>query len=144
MNKERINKIFATDQFGFRKFTVYQKALELEGELHLLSGKFPKGEIFGLTTQVRRSSKSICANIAEGYEKRMYPAHFKSKMTDADMENTGTQIWCDFAFACEYVDEEQHAKILKTSAEVGKMLNNMEANPEKFLPKNNKVETKKK
>lgn len=108
LNKERINKNFATVQFGFRKLTVYQKAFEFAGELHLLSGKFPTEEVFGLTSQVRRLSKSDCAHIGKGYRKRMYPAHFKSKITDVEMENTETQIWCDFACAYDYINEEQH------------------------------------
>ncbi len=135
MNKERIQKIFERDKFGFRKLIAYQKAFELSHDIHELSKSFPKEEMFGVTSQIRRSSKSVCANIGEGYRKRIYPAHFKSKMTDADMENTETQVWCDFAYACEYIDENKYNKLIVSSEEVGKMLNKMASQAEKFKPK---------
>lgn len=135
MSRERIQKIFEKDNFGFRKLIAYQKAFELSQEIHETSKTFPKEELFGITSQIRRSSKSVCANIGEGYRKRIYPAHFKSKMSDADMENTETQVWCDFAFACEYIDESKYKELIVSSEEVGKMLNKMASQAEKFTPR---------
>ena len=112
-----------------------QKAFELSCEIHAVSKSFPKEETFGVTSQIRKSSKSVCANIGEGYRKRAYPAHFRSKMSDADMENTETQVWCDFAFACDYIDESKYKELIGISEEIGKMLNKMNAQAEKFAPK---------
>jgi four helix bundle protein len=99
------------------------------------SKKFPNDERFGLTSQIRRSSRSIGANIGEGYRKRIYPAHFVSKCTDADMENTETQIWLDYALACEYINRDLYDDYIKRSEEIGRMLNHMIENPEKYKGK---------
>jgi four helix bundle protein len=89
---------------NFRELTVYKKAFALSMELFNISKIFPPEEKFGLTSQIRRSSRSVCSNIGEGYRKRQYPAHFVSKASDADMENSETQVWLDFALACEYIN----------------------------------------
>jgi four helix bundle protein len=89
---------------NFKDLVVYQKAFQLAMEIFLLTKKFPQDEKYGLTSQIRRSSRSVCSNIAEGYRKRRYEAHFKSKLTDADMENTETMVWIDFAFSCKYLE----------------------------------------
>lgn len=69
---------------------------------------FPKSELFALTDQLRRSSRSVCRAIAEGYRKRQYPNYFSSKMSDADMENTETIVSLDFALHCKYIVPEKH------------------------------------
>jgi four helix bundle protein len=71
-----------------------------------LSKSFPKEEKYSLTDQIRRSSRSVCANIAEAYRKRDYPKHFHSKLTDTDAENSETQTWLEIAFACGYITRE--------------------------------------
>lgn len=91
---------------GFKTLLAYQKGFNLAMTIFHLSSKFPKSEMFGLTSQIVRSSRSVCSNIAEGYRKRQYEKHFKSKMSDADSENAETQLWLDFAFACNYITEE--------------------------------------
>ena len=91
----------------FKDLTVYKKAFSLAMEIFEISKKFPKEETYSLTDQIRRCSRSVCANIGEGYRKRRYPAHFISKISDADMENTETQVWLDFALACKYIDQEK-------------------------------------
>ena len=72
-------------------------------EIFEISKNFPAEEKYSLTDQIRRSSRSVCSNLAEGYRKRQYPAHFISKVSDADMENSETQAWLDFAYKCGYL-----------------------------------------
>lgn len=85
---------------NYKDLTVFKKAFELAMLIFEESKKFPKEERYSLTDQIRRSSCSVCSNIAEGYRKRQYPAHFTSKMSDADMENSETQTWLLFALTC--------------------------------------------
>ena len=96
------------------------------------SKKFPKAEIYALTDQIRRCSRSVCANLGEGYYKRRYKAHFISKLTDSQMENGETQVWLDFARSCEYLTEKQYIAFCERCAEVGRMLQHMVNNPEKY------------
>ena len=81
----------------FRDLDAFKLAFEQAIDIFEISKKFPGEEKYSLTDQVRRSSRSVCTNIGEGYRKRKYPAHFVSKITDSDMENAETQIWLDFA-----------------------------------------------
>jgi four helix bundle protein len=120
---------------SFRDLKVYQLAFESAREIRLISMKFPKEESYSLTDQIRRSSRSVCVNIGEGYRKRIYPKHFTSKMTDADGEATETSIWLDFALDCNYIDEVFFNTLQAKYNEIGRMLNSMALNPEKFLPK---------
>ena len=120
---------------SFRDLSVYKKAFDLSMLIFKESKKFPSEEKFGLTSQVRRSSRSVCSNVGEGYRKRLYPAHFVSKCSDADMENSETQVWLDFALACEYIKKEQHDEYLKRSEEIGRMIGHMIENPEKYKGK---------
>jgi len=123
---------------SFRELTVYKKAFSLSMELFYLTKNFPPDEKFVLSSQVRRSSRSVCSNIGEGYRKRNYPAHFVSKTSDADMENSETQVWLDYALACEYIDKEKFTELLGKSEEVGKLLNHMMTFPEKYTRKDEK------
>lgn len=118
---------------GFKDLTVYKKAFDLAMEIYRISKSFPKEETYSLTDQVRRSSRAICSNLAEGYRKRRYPAHFISKISDADMENSETQVWLDFALACEYIGQDIKDQLEKDSDEIGRMLNHMMGNPDKYL-----------
>jgi four helix bundle protein len=122
----------------FRDLTAYKKAFELAMDVFTLSKKFPSEEKYSLTDQVRRSSRSVCSNIGEAYRKRQYPAHFVSKSTDADMENTETRVWLDFALACSYIDKAVWDDLEAKSEEVGKLLNHMIENPEKYFRKQKK------
>ena len=114
---------------------VYKKAFELSMQIFQLTKNFPRDEVFGLTSQIRRSSRSVCANVGEGYRKRRYEAHFISKLTDADMENTETQIWLEFAEACGYITTQIRNELYTQTQEIGKLLNYMLRNPEKFTGK---------
>jgi len=116
----------------FRDLTVYKKAFKLSMEIYQATKKFPDDEKFGLISQIRRSSRSVCSSIGEGYRKRIYEAHFVSKSTDADMENTETQVWLDFALSCNYINNEEYKELMDKSEEVGKLLNHMIQNPKKY------------
>jgi four helix bundle protein len=120
---------------SFRDLTVYKKAFALAIEIFKLSKRFPKEEMYSLTDQIRRSSRSVCSCIGEAYRKRLYPAPFISKTSDADMENTETKIWLDFALSCEYLSKEEHQNLMNLADEIGKLLNHMENNPEKYQTK---------
>lgn len=81
---------------SYKSLIAYQKAFTTAMKIFKLTKKFPKEEMFGLTDQMRRSSRAVCSNMAEGYRKRKCEAHFISKLTDADMENSETQVWLNF------------------------------------------------
>jgi len=118
---------------SYKDMTVYQKAFGLAMDIFEISKRFPKEETYSLTDQIRRSSRSVCTNFAEAYRKRKYVAHFVSKLTDSDSENSETDVWIEFAFACKYVVAEEHQSLLGRNIEVGKMLGHMIQNPEKYL-----------
>lgn len=117
---------------NFKSLTAYKKAFELAMKIFEVSKGFPKDEMFGLTMQIRKASRSVCSNLGEGYRKRQYEAHFVSKISDADMENSETQVWLDFALACKYITEDIFANLTEKSEEVGRLLNYMMENPEKY------------
>lgn len=116
----------------FKKLIAYQKAFDLALSIFEISKSFPKEETYSLTDQIRRSSRSVNANLAEAYRKRRCPKHFISKLTDADGENSETSTWLDFAFACKYISNEQHISLSNQGIEVGKLIIYMINNPEKF------------
>lgn len=116
----------------FRELLAYKKAFELSMEIYTLSKSFPKDEKYSLTDQIRRSSRSVCANIAEAYRKRRYVNHFISKLTDSDAENSETNVWLEFALSCEYISEEKYIELTHKTIEVGKIINYMMNHPEKF------------
>ena len=117
---------------GYRALKVYQLAFRLAMEIYDDSKKFPIGERYSLTDQVRRSSRSVPGNIAEGYRKRQYPKSFINKMSDADGEATETQVWIDFAHACGYITEARQLELQMGYEEVGRMLGGMIRHPERF------------
>jgi four helix bundle protein len=116
----------------FKDLTVYKKAFQLAMEIFEISKKFPKEETYSLTDQIRRCSRSVCANIGEGYRKRRYPKHFISKISDSDSENAETQVWLQFALVCGYISNSEFSDLNNKSLEIGKMLNHMIENTEKY------------
>ncbi|HPE19397.1 MAG TPA: four helix bundle protein [Tenuifilaceae bacterium] len=116
----------------FRDLTVYKKAYKLAMDIFEESKSFPKEEVYSLTSQIRRSSRAVCSNLGEGYRKRLYEAHFISKVSDADMENTETQVWLDFALGCKYISKEIFDKFNSQSQEIGRLLNHMISHPERY------------
>lgn len=117
---------------GFKEMTVYKRAFEMARMVFVLSKRFPSEEKFSLTDQIRRSSRSVSAQYAEGYRKKRYPAHFVSKLTDADGENAETQVWLEHAVCCGYCATSDIAPIIAISEEVGRMLGDMIEHPEKY------------
>ena len=120
---------------SFRDLKVYKKAFALAMDIYEITKTFPAEEKYELTNQIRRSSRAVCRAIGEGYRKRQYPKHFSSKMSDADMENTETQVSLDFAKACHYILALKYENLKEQSEEVGRMLNHMVENPESYGPK---------
>ncbi|TMA92774.1 MAG: four helix bundle protein [Deltaproteobacteria bacterium] len=112
---------------------VYKKAYQLAMTIFLVSKTFPDEERFALTGQIRRSSRSVCLNLREAWSKRRYEAHFVSKLTDCDGENSETDSSLDFAKDCKYVTMECHAELTAISQQIGKMLGSMIKNPGPFL-----------
>ncbi|MGC6431267.1 MAG: four helix bundle protein [Jejuia sp.] len=116
----------------FKDLLAYKKAFELSMSIFDVSKSFPKEETYSLTDQIRRSSRSVCANLSEAYRKRKYPKHFISKLTDADGENSETSTWLDFALECKYISKEIHSEFSSQGNEIGKLINYMINHPEKF------------
>ena len=116
-----------------KDLTVYKKAYQLAMEIFEISKSFPVEERYALISQIRRSSRSISMNLREAWAKRRYEAHFISKLTDCDGENSETDTSLDFARDCCYIDDMQHEHLTGLSKEVGKMLGSMIANPKPFL-----------
>ncbi|HEX8268249.1 MAG TPA: four helix bundle protein [Flavobacterium sp.] len=117
---------------NFKELLAYKKALGLAMEIFEFSKTFPLEEKYSLTDQVRRSSRSVCANLAEAYRKRLYPNHFICKLTDCDAENSDTSVWLEFAHECSYLSQAQFNHLLTKNNEVGKLINFMVNNPTKF------------
>ena len=116
-----------------KDLTVYKKAYELAMSIFSSTKRFPPEERFALTSQIRRSSRSICLNLREAWAKRRYEAHFVSKLTDSDGENSETDSSLDFARDCGYISQEEHASLTNLCHEVGRMLGKMITAPQSFL-----------
>jgi four helix bundle protein len=116
----------------FQDLFAYKKSFSLAMRIFEITKSFPKEEIYSLTDQIRRSSRSVPVTIAEAYRKRIYPKHFYSKLTDSDGENSETQVWLEFAFSCKYISNDVYQELLSESIEIGKLINYMLLNPEKF------------
>jgi four helix bundle protein len=121
-----------------KELQVYRKAYELSMSIFHATKRFPAEEKFALTCQVRRSSRSVCMNLREAWAKRRYRAHFLSKLTDCDGENSETDTSLDFARDCDYITAQEHKSLVERSAEVGRMLGSMIENPTPFLIKRTK------
>ena len=119
---------------GHRDLKVFQLSYRLAMEIFNLSKNFPREEIYSLTDQIRRSSRSVPANLAEGFRKRRYPNMLVNKLTDCDGEATETQVWLDFALDCGYLSKEHHQQLIDGYSEVGRMLEGMLSNPKRFAP----------
>ena len=117
---------------SFRDLLAYKKSFGLAMKIFDLSKSFPREEKYSLIDQIRRSFRSVSANISESYRKRKYPKHFISKLTDSHAENAETQTWLEFAKECKYIEEETFNELIKESEEVGKLINYMINNPVKF------------
>ncbi len=117
---------------SFTDLLAPKKSFSLAMHISETSKSFLKQKKYALMDQIRRSSRSVCANMAEAYRKRRYVNHFISKLTDCDGENSETTVWLDFAFECNYLSSEIHHYLTHKSAEIGKLINYMINNPDKF------------
>jgi four helix bundle protein len=111
---------------------VYQLSFEAGMDVFRLSKLFPREELYSLTDQIRRSSRSVSGNISEAWRKRKYPKSFVSKLVDFEGEAAETQVWLDYALACKYIDEGQHKPIFDKYDSILGMLVNMRINPSKW------------
>ncbi len=127
MEKNRKSKLRSV-----RDLDVYRMAFDTAMEIYELSKRFPKEEIYSLTDQMRRSSRSICSNLSEGWRKRRYKAVFINKLTDAGQEAAETQTWLEFAFRCKYIDEETFRRLDQTYEQIFAMLSTMEKKADAF------------
>ena len=116
----------------YRDLLAYKKSFELAMKVFEVSKHFPKEEKFSLTDQIRRSSRSVTVTITEAYRKRVYPKSFFSKLSDAEAENSETQVWLDFSLACDYLEEVKYNELTALNNEVGKLIYYMMNNPDKF------------
>lgn len=112
---------------------VYKAAYQLALDSFAVSKRFPAEERYALTSQIRRSSRSVCLNLREAWAKRRYEAHFVSKLTDCDGENSETDSSLDFALSCGYISADEHRALTDACAEVGRMLGSMISKPATFL-----------
>ena len=118
-----------------RELRVYQLAFESAVQIFEITKKFPGDERYSLTDQIRRSSRSVCANVAEAWRKRRYPKHFVSKLSDADAEATETLVWLDFALHFGYLTADIHRDMTDRYDHVCSQLSLMMAEPHKWIPK---------
>ena len=117
---------------GYRDLIVYQKTYTAALGIYELSKTFPSEEKYSLTDQIRRSSRSVPANIAEGWRKRKYPKMFVSKLIDCSGEASETEVWLDFSKDLKYITEDKYLSFSEVYEEINKMLFSMINRPEKF------------
>ena len=117
---------------SFRDLIVYQKAYKLAMDIFHLTKNYPKEELYSLTDQIRRSSRSVTSNIAEAWAKRKYIKSFVNKLTDSLAEEHETEVWLDYSVDCEYISKETHTKLRTDYSEVRKMLISIINHPDKF------------
>ena len=118
----------------YSELKAYKKSFALAMDIFVITRAFPKSERYALIDQIRRSSRAVSVNLAEAYRKRRYKAHFVSKLTDCDMENSETGVWLAFSKECGYLSEEQYRELKVRNMEIGKLLGAMIRNPDVFRP----------
>ena len=116
-----------------KELTVYKKAFHVAMEIFEITKNFPKEEKYSLTDQMRRSSRSVCANLSEAWRKRRYQAAFINKLSDSEQEAAETQTWIDFSLACKYIDGKTYEKLYKEYNEILAMLYSMSEKADTFL-----------
>lgn len=116
----------------FRELIVYRRAFDAAMRIYNITKTFPIKERYSLVDQIRRSSRSVCSNIAEGWRKRRYELVFKNKITDSMQEASETQCWLEFSLECDYTSTDTFNELDKEDEEIIAMLNSMEMNSNKF------------
>jgi four helix bundle protein len=112
---------------------VYQRAMEMAMTIFEVSNRFPKEETYSLTDQIRRSSRSVCANLAEAWRKRRYEAAFIAKLSDSESEAAETQVWVEFATRCNYLDRHQAESLYRGYEAILRTLVGMITHPETWI-----------
>jgi len=115
-----------------KELDVYKLSFEVAMRIFNVSKSFPIEEKYSLIDQIRRSSRSVCSNIAEAFRKRRYPKAFISKLSDSESEASETQTWLEFALACKYIDNEKFEELNKTYNNILGKLVVMMNQPEKW------------
>lgn len=116
----------------YRKLLAYQKGFTLAMEIFQITKTFPLEERYDLTSQIRRSSRSVCANLVESCKRKRYKDYFISKLNDVETENAETQLWLDFSLACEYLSRIKYEYLTAKNEEIARLVLYMINNPEKF------------
>ena len=124
---------------SFKQLRVYQRAFEMAMQLFGCSKQWPKEERYALTDQIRRSSRSVCSNIAEAWFKRRYPNHFVSTLSDVGMEASETLVWIDFAVDCQYMTEQKADSLRRQCRAIIGGLTKMIARPEQWCVREDHV-----
>lgn len=120
------------DYNGFKDLIVYRKAFELSVKIFFITKSFPKEEMYSLTDQIRRSSRSIGSNIAESWPKRRYVKSFVAKLIDSQSEACETTHWLDESFTLQYINDTEHKELSELNLEIQRMLESMINTPQKF------------
>ena len=115
-----------------KKLDTYKIAFDSAMKIFEISKNFPKEEKYSLTDQIRRSSRSVCSNLAEAFRKRKYPKAFVSKLSDSEGEAAETQVWLDFSLECKYIDQQTYEESYEQYDHVLGQLVNMSLHPEKW------------
>ncbi len=115
-----------------KELDVYEMAYAAAIRIYNLSKSFPKEELYSLTDQIRKSSRSVCANLAEAFRKRRYPKAFIAKLSDSEGESAETQTWLDFAFDCGLISEADNLELNDIYDKIIGKLVNMSIQPEKW------------
>lgn len=126
---------------SFRELYVYQKSMELARAIFKTSLNFPNEEKYSLTDQIRRSSRSISANIAEAWGKREYPAHFISKLSDSLAETHETQVWLDHSLSCNYITQDQYDSLEDLADHTGALIRKTSTKAHQFCGKMDRPES---
>jgi four helix bundle protein len=115
-----------------RELIVYQLAFKISTEIYNLTKSFPKEEIYSLTSQIRRSSRSVCSNISEAFRKRRFEKAFISKLSDSEGEAAETQVWLEYSFECNYLPDAIYRQLFNEYEKIIGMIVNMMNHPEKW------------
>jgi len=117
---------------SYKELRVYQAAIDAAMRIFEITKRFPTEERFSMVDQIRKASRSVCANIGEAWRKRRYPAHFVSKLSDSEGEAEETRVWLDLAFRCKYISDEEANELDQTYDGILGQLVRMIEHPEQW------------
>ena len=124
---------FVMDKISsYKELRVYQAAIEAAMKIYVITKRFPPEEKYSMVDQIRRCSRSVCANIGEAWRKRIYPAHFVSKLSDSEAEAEETRVWLELAFRCGYMSKAETDELDDVYDKILGQLVNMKNSPDKW------------